>query len=106
IGLTTLATIAQVVIIIAATGIISVLAGFFTANRIIRPISRLTNIASKMATSERLREDLLGDIGMDIDPELEKQQDEVGDLTRAFKGMMTALKEDTARKQEKKSFWE
>ncbi|MHA2298561.1 MAG: HAMP domain-containing protein [Candidatus Hodarchaeales archaeon] len=106
IALTTLATITQVLIIIVVTGIVSVLAAVFTANRIIRPITRLTGIASKMATSERLREDLLGDIELDIDPELEKQQDEVGDLTRAFKGMMTALKEDVSKKPEKKSFWD
>ncbi|MHA1448507.1 MAG: HAMP domain-containing protein, partial [Candidatus Hodarchaeales archaeon] len=69
------------------------------------PITRLTSIASKMATSEKLREDILGEIDMDIDKQLENQQDEVGELTRAFKGMLSALKKDAARKPDK-SIWD
>ncbi|MHA1166694.1 MAG: HAMP domain-containing protein [Candidatus Hodarchaeales archaeon] len=105
INITTMATILQVVIIVVITAAISLITGIFTSDRIIKPITRLTSIASKMATSEKLREDILGEIDMDIDKKLENQQDEVGELTRAFKGMLSALKKDAARKPDK-SIWD
>lgn len=103
----TVTTILQAVLIIVVAVIISLTIGIWISNRIIRPITHLTQIASKMAT-DQVREDLLGELDLQIDSQLEKQDDEVGDLTRAFKGMLVALKDESKKGKEKldDSFWE
>ncbi|UCE12803.1 MAG: cache and HAMP domain-containing protein [Candidatus Heimdallarchaeota archaeon] len=103
----TVTTIVQAVLIIVLAVIISLTIGIWISNRIIRPITHLTQIASKMAT-DQVREDLLGELDLQIDSQLEQQDDEVGDLTRAFKGMLFALKDESKKGKEKldDSFWE
>lgn len=103
----TVTTLVQALLIIIGAVIISITIGIWISNRIIRPITHLTQIASKMAT-DQVREDLLGELDLQIDSELEKQADEVGDLTRAFKGMLNALKEEKREAKQKldDSFWD
>ncbi|WP_455463057.1 cache domain-containing protein [Candidatus Hodarchaeum mangrovi] len=103
----TLSALIQVVTIIAIAVVASLSIGIWLSNRIIRPITKLTNIASKMAT-DKIREDILGELDIQIDKELEAQEDEVGDLTRAFKGMLSTLKTETKKDQKglDDSFWD
>ncbi|MFX0205032.1 MAG: cache domain-containing protein [Candidatus Hodarchaeota archaeon] len=103
----TITTIVQALLIISGAVIISMTLGIWISNRIIRPITHLTQIASKMAT-DQVREDLLGELDLQIDSELERQNDEVGDLTRAFKGMLNALKQEKKGVKQKldDSFWD
>ncbi len=103
----TVTTIVQALIIILVAVVLSITIGIWISNRIIRPITHLTQIASKMAT-DQVREDLLGELDLQIDSELEKQADEVGDLTRAFKGMLNSLKQEKKEAIQKldDSFWD
>lgn len=95
----TMMTIIQVGIIVSVTAILAIVVGIVTSNRITKPIQRLTQIASRMAT-DTVREDLASGIDIDIDEELEEQDDEIGDLTRAFKGMLNSLQEEAKENQE------
>ena len=103
----TFTTIVQALLIIVVALVLSITIGIWISNRIIKPITHLTQIASKMAT-DQVREDLLGELDLQIDTELEKQADEVGDLTRAFKGMLNALKQEKSEVKQKldDSFWD
>jgi HAMP domain-containing protein len=87
-------TIIEVVIIVAIAAILAIVVGVFTANRIVRPINKLTQIASRMST-DTIRDDLANGIDLEIDEELEEQDDEIGDLTRAFKGMINSIQEES-----------
>ena len=100
-------SIVQLLIITVGAFALSLIVGIWLSDRIIRPISHLTGIASKMAT-DKVREDILGDLDLQIDQELENQDDEVGDLTRAFKGMLSTLRKEskTEKGQLSDAFWD
>ena len=103
----TVTSIVQLLIITVGAFALSLIVGIWLSDRIIRPISHLTGIASKMAT-DKVREDILGDLDLQIDQELENQDDEVGDLTRAFKGMLSTLRKEskTEKGQLSDAFWD
>jgi nitrogen fixation/metabolism regulation signal transduction histidine kinase len=104
---TTLTSLVQLLVITIGSFIISLTVGIWMSNRIISPISHLTNVASKMAT-DRVREDILGELDLQIDQELENQDDEVGDLTRAFKGMLSTIRKESKKDKDQlsDSFWD
>jgi methyl-accepting chemotaxis protein len=91
-------TIIEVAIIVAVTALLALFVGILTSNRIVKPIEKLTQIASRMST-DTIREDLAKGIDLEIDEELEEQDDEIGDLTRAFKGMIQSIKEESENDQ-------
>ena len=55
-----------------------------------------------------MREDILGELDLQIDQELENQDDEVGDLTRAFKGMISTIRKESKKDKDQlsDSFWD
>jgi HAMP domain-containing protein len=98
---TTMINMLEILSILAITAIISIIAGLMISNQIIKPINRLTSIASRMST-DSIRKDILGDVDLTIDKDLQEQDDEVGDLTRAFSNMIQSIKTDKISKDEMK----
>lgn len=88
----TIANMLQIGLVVIATALIATTIGVLVSNRITKPIGRLTSVASRMAT-DNVREDILGELDVEIDADLEQMDDEVGDLTRAFKGMLMSLQQ-------------
>ncbi len=89
----------EILTLILITAILSLIIGILISNQIIKPISRLTSIASKMST-DNIKRDLQGNIDLSIDKDLETKQDEVGDLTRAFNNMIQTIRNDKLVKEE------
>ena len=98
---TTTVNTVEILTIIVLTAVLSILVGLLISNQIIKPVSRLTSIASKLST-DNLRRDILGDLDLSIDKELESQEDEVGDLTRAFTHMIQSIKKENSSEDDNK----
>ena len=85
-----------IIIVLIAIGIAAFL-GTGIATRITKPIKKLTDSVQKLTQKSYSKSLLDKDTKIEIDSELESQNDEIGDLTRAFKGMLQAIKEDSAK---------
>ncbi|MBN2150090.1 MAG: hypothetical protein JW839_01465 [Candidatus Lokiarchaeota archaeon] len=96
----------QLVVMLGLLGVILVFAlwiGLTTANSVVQPIQKLTNMALRLSTEDIKKTAATGDIGAAIDRELGDKGDEIGEigsLTRAFKGLVKAVQEE-GRKEAK-----
>jgi len=86
------------IIIILIAGAISVFLGTTIAGQITKPVKILTRSIQKLTSQDSVTSMLRSGEEIIIDETLEAQDDEIGDLTRAFKGMLSAIKEDSQKK--------
>lgn len=86
-------TITLILIIIIA-GVVSAGIGTLIAGQITKPVGLLTRSIQKLTKEDAIRTIMESKEDIRIDAELESQTDEIGDLTRAFKGMLNAIKKD------------
>lgn len=97
-GITTTFIIIGVIAIII-TGITA----YFLGNTVVKPIKRLTDIASKLGTGEMKIDDVEEDLAL-VAPDGTvgpgKKGDEIGQLTQTFGDMLKTLKEDMGKKEE------
>jgi hypothetical protein len=90
----------QLIVMFSILGVILAFAlwiGLTTANSVVQPIQKLTNMALKLSTEDIKKTAASGDIGAAIDRELGDKGDdigEIGSLTRAFKGLVKAVQEE------------
>jgi len=97
-GITTTFIIIGVIAIII-TGIVA----YFLGNTVVKPIKRLTDIASKLGTGEMKIDDVeedLARVASDGAVGPGKKGDEIGQLTQTFGDMLKTLKEDIGKKEE------
>ena len=80
--------------IVFAVGII---VGLTLTAYIIKPFNHLIKVARSLST-RRARRDIADGLMMEIDPELLRSEDELGDLTRAFKGMIDSVQRQEMEK--------
>lgn len=86
-------TIVLVVVVLIAAAI-SVGLGTLIAGQITRPVQALTEAVKKLTTQDAISNIVQSDANILVDPALESQDDEIGDLTRAFKRMLVNIKEE------------
>ncbi len=86
------------IIIILIAGAISIFLGTMIAGQITKPVKILTESIQKLTSQDSVATILNSGTDIVIDESLEAQDDEIGDLTRAFKGMLSAIKEDSKNK--------
>ncbi|MHA1746899.1 MAG: cache domain-containing protein [Promethearchaeota archaeon] len=86
------------IVIILLAGAASVFLGTTIAGQITKPVKVLTESIQKLTSQDSVRSILQSGEEIVIDEALEAQDDEIGDLTRAFKGMLSAIKEDSQKK--------
>jgi hypothetical protein len=86
------------IIIILIAGAVSVFLGTTIAGQITKPVKILTRSIQKLTSQDSVTSMLRSGEEIIIDEALEAQDDEIGDLTRAFKGMLSAIKEDSQKK--------
>ncbi|MFW9935529.1 MAG: HEAT repeat domain-containing protein [Candidatus Thorarchaeota archaeon] len=84
-------TTLQVIILMVITLAASIAIGSLIAFYIVKPISRLTDLAVSLST-DKARKDILA--GVELDPELLSKKDEIGQLTRAFASMVESVREE------------
>lgn len=89
--------ISLIIIILIAAGV-SVFLGTLIAGQITKPVKILTESIQKLTSQDSVSSMLTSGEDIVIDETLEAQDDEIGDLTRAFKGMLSAIKEDSKNK--------
>nr|MDO8083308.1 cache domain-containing protein [Candidatus Sigynarchaeum springense] len=80
--------------IVAVILIFSLWIGISIANSVVQPIQKLTDMALKLSTEDIKQTAASRDIGTKLDRELEEKDDEIGSLTRAFKGLVKAVQEE------------
>ncbi|MHA1511806.1 MAG: HAMP domain-containing protein [Promethearchaeota archaeon] len=85
------------IIIILIAGAVSVFLGTTIAGQITKPVKILTRSIQKLTSQDSVTSMLRSGEEIIIDETLEAQDDEIGDLTRAFKGMLSAIKEDSKK---------
>jgi methyl-accepting chemotaxis protein len=88
------------IIIIAIAAAISVGIGTLIAGQITKPVAVLTQSIKKLTKQDALLSIMNSDEDILIDSKLEAQNDEIGDLTRAFKGMLNSIKKDQSEKDQ------
>jgi len=86
------------IIIILIAGAVSVFLGTTIAGQITKPVKILTRSIQKLTSQDSVTSMLRSGEEIIIDETLEAQDDEIGDLTRAFKGMLSAIKEKKKKK--------
>jgi len=87
----------QLTVMFSILGVILALAlwiGISTANSVVQPIQKLTNMALKLSTEDIKKTVAGGDVSTMLDRELEEKDDEIGNLTKAFKGLVRAVQEE------------
>ncbi len=89
----TLATTVLNLAIIIVAAVIAVILGLLIASRMVNPINSLVKLASRLATMD-IKKAQMRPEDFRIDAQLESQNDEIGDLTRAFKSMVVSLQKE------------
>ncbi|MHA1612079.1 MAG: cache domain-containing protein [Promethearchaeota archaeon] len=82
------------IIVIAVAGALSVGLGTILAGQITKPVKALTDAVKRLTKQDAIAAIVQSDSDILIDPALESQDDEIGDLTRAFKNMLTSIKNE------------
>jgi nitrogen fixation/metabolism regulation signal transduction histidine kinase len=83
--------ITTLIIIIAVVIVGVLIIGLRVANSVVKPIQKLTNLAMQLSTENIQKAALKIDSNFDADMQ---QDDEIGDLTRAFKKLVLSVQED------------
>jgi HAMP domain-containing protein len=89
-------TVTEVVVIEVVAIALAVVLGFAVAGRIVRPIKRLTDLASKLGTGE-LDDSVFASGALKLEDELVQRPDEIGELAKSFEGMINSIREDMAK---------
>ncbi|NHJ84670.1 MAG: HAMP domain-containing protein [Asgard group archaeon] len=84
-------------IIVGVSFVIGITVGLILTSYLIRPITHLVQVARSLST-RRARKDIMEGLMLQIDPKLLKSEDEFGDLTRAFKGMIDSVQQQEREK--------
>ena len=92
-------TVQNMTLIIAAT-VLAIIFGLLVAIKLVNPINMLVRFASRLATMDIKKTRIRAD-DFKIDEQLETQNDEIGDLTRAFKSMILSLQKEKEKAGEK-----
>ncbi|MFX1323809.1 MAG: hypothetical protein ACFE8N_02560 [Promethearchaeota archaeon] len=77
--------------------VISLFVGLKLADSVVKPIQKLTNIVVKLCTHD-LKTVSFQEIDTDFEKEMEVQDEELGNLTDAFKKLVKTFKEDIEQK--------
>jgi HAMP domain-containing protein len=86
-------TITQVVLVDIAAITVAMVVGAVIARKIVRPIKKLTDLASKIGTGE-IDESIFTSGALVVEPELTGRPDEIGELAKSFESMINAVRED------------
>ncbi len=81
--------------------VIALLVGIKIANSVVNPIFKLTQMAGKLATHD-IKTVALKDIDTDFDREVRTQDQEIVNLTMAFKKLLTTVQKQAVEEAEKK----
>lgn len=81
--------------------VIALLVGIKIANSVVNPIYKLTQMAGKLATHD-IKTVVLKDINTDFDREVRTHDQEIVNLTLAFKKLVTAVQKQAVEEAEKK----
>ncbi|MFW9923578.1 MAG: cache domain-containing protein [Candidatus Thorarchaeota archaeon] len=84
-------------IIAGVSFIVGITIGLSLTAYITRPFNHLIKVAQSLSTRQA-RKDIMAGLMMEIDPKLLKSEDEFGDLTRAFKGMLDSVQQQEREK--------
>ncbi len=79
-------------IILAVSFAVGITIGLILTAYITRPFTHLIQVARSLST-RRARKDIMEGLMTEIDPKLLESEDELGDLTRAFKGMIDSVQQ-------------
>ncbi|MHA1989459.1 MAG: HAMP domain-containing protein [Candidatus Hodarchaeales archaeon] len=97
---TTNSNILFVLIIIVITAVSAIVVGLYMANRIIQPITYLTKTVSQITTHSINKtsktQNIWDDLTLDLDDDIETREDEIGELTKAFKSLFTTLRQQSS----------
>ncbi|TFH26886.1 MAG: HAMP domain-containing protein, partial [Promethearchaeota archaeon] len=88
-------TLTLIIVIVVASAL-SVGLGTILAGQITKPVKALTDAVQRLTKQDAITAIVQSDKDVLIDPALESQDDEIGDLTRAFKNMITSIKNERA----------
>ncbi|MHA1555582.1 MAG: cache domain-containing protein [Candidatus Heimdallarchaeota archaeon] len=86
-------------IIAGASLVIGIAVGLTLTAYITRPFNHLIQVAHKLST-RRARRDIMDGLLTEIDPKLLESEDELGELTRAFKGMIDSVQQAELEKDD------
>jgi HAMP domain-containing protein len=86
-------------IIVGASFAIGITVGLILTAYITKPFTHLIKVAQSLST-RRARKDIMEGIMTDIDPDLLRSEDELGELTRAFKGMIDSVQQAEREKDD------
>jgi HAMP domain-containing protein len=80
------------IVIASVSFAIGIVMGLILTAFITRPINHLTKVARSLST-ERARKDIMEGLMTELDPKMVQSDDEIGELTRAFKGMIESVQQ-------------
>jgi len=86
-------------IIVGVSFAIGITVGLILTAYITRPFTHLIQVARSLST-RRARKDIMEGLMTKLDPELLASEDELGELTRAFKGMIDSVQEAEREKNQ------
>ena len=86
-------------IIVGVSFAIGITVGLILTAYITKPFTHLIKVAQSLST-RRARKDIMEGIMLNIDPDLLRSEDELGDLTRAFKGMIDSVQQTEREKDD------
>jgi len=89
----TSATVTQVVMVDFIAIAIAMAVGAFIARKIVYPIKKLTDLASRIGTGE-IDASIFTSGALVVEPELTARPDEIGELSRSFESMINSVRED------------
>ena len=87
------------IIIASVSFAIGIVMGLILTAFITRPINHLTKVARSLST-ERARKDIMEGLMTELDPKMVQSDDEIGELTRAFKGMIESVQQAELEKDD------
>jgi len=80
--------------------IISSLLGLVIAGQITKPVKKITESVKKLTKLDAIPMIMTSDTEQLVDRSAQEQDDELGDLARAFKGMLDSIKEEDSKKSD------
>jgi hypothetical protein len=80
-------------IILAIVAGVVIVVGLKVADSVVRPIKKLTDLAIQLST-DNVKKAVITQLDTNFDKDLGQEEDEIGDLSRAFKILLVKVKED------------